>query len=46
MLKRVGFIKTHDQGQDPTNKLNKFMPAIVFYNCKCNGDTYKNVTVN
>lgn len=39
MLKRAGFVKIHDQGQDPINKFKKIMPVIIFYNCKCNGDT-------
>ena len=31
MLKRVGFFKTHYQGQDPINKLKNFMPVNTFY---------------
>ena len=46
MLKCAGFVKTHDQGQDPINNLKKFVPVIIFYNCKCNSGTYQNMTVN
>jgi len=46
MLKHAGFVRTHDQGQDPIKKLKIFMSVIIFYNCKCNSDTYQNMTVN
>ena len=46
MLKRAGFVRKHDQEQDPINKLKNFMPVIIFYNCRCNRDTYQNMTVN
>jgi hypothetical protein len=46
MLKHADFVTTHDQGQDPIEKTKKNVSVIIFYNCKCNSDTYQNMTLN